>query len=60
MCRSRGELWLQGIKEGIQEGREAARIENAKRMLADGLLPLEKIAEYIGLSLEEVKNLQVS
>lgn len=50
------ELWLMGI----QEGREETMIENAKRMLADGLLPLEKIAEYIGLSLEEVKNLQAT
>lgn len=27
-------------------------------MLADGTLALEKIAEYVGLPLDEVKNLQ--
>lgn len=27
----------------------------AKRMLADGMLSLEKIAEYSGFSIEEVK-----
>ena len=27
-------------------------------MLADGTLALEKIAEYVGLSLDEVKQLQ--
>ena len=41
-------------KEGIKEGMRAA----ALRMLADGTLALEKIAEYVGLSLNEVKNLQ--
>ena len=29
----------------------------AKRMVADGILTLEKIAEYVGLSLDEVKKL---
>lgn len=44
-----------------QERREAkkeAKIDAAKRMIADGFLTLEKIAEYVGLSLDEVKNLQ--
>ncbi len=40
-----------------QERREAM-IDTAKRMIADGILTLEKIAEYVGLSLDEVKNLQ--
>ena len=30
----------------------------AKRMLADGTLSLEKIAEYSGLSIDEVKALE--
>ncbi|MGN0466033.1 MAG: PD-(D/E)XK nuclease family transposase [Lachnospiraceae bacterium] len=34
-----------------------ARIENALEMIADGQLPLEKIARYSGLSLEKVKEL---
>ncbi len=34
-------------------------INSAKRMLADGILTLEKIAEYAGLPLDEVKKLKV-
>ena len=34
-----------------------ARIENALKMLADGQLSLEKIAQYSGLPLEKVKEL---
>ena len=33
-------------------------INSAKRMLADGILTLEKIAEYAGLPLDEVKKLK--
>ncbi len=40
-----------------QERREAM-IDTAKQMIADGILTLEKIAEYAGLSLDEVKSLQ--
>ena len=40
-----------------QERREAM-IDTAKRMIADGILTLEKIAEYAGLSLDEVKDSQ--
>ncbi len=40
-----------------QERREAM-IDTAKRMIADGILTLEKIAEYVGLSLDEIKSLQ--
>lgn len=32
-------------------------VENAKAMLADGVLTLEKIAMYSGLTLEEVEEL---
>ena len=31
--------------------------EMATKMIADGLMPIEKIAEYSGLSLEKVKEL---
>lgn len=44
----------EGIKEGIKEGMRTA----ALRMLSDGALALEKVAEYVGLSLDEVKKLQ--
>lgn len=48
----------EGMKEGRKEGRMEERIEVAKKMLFDGVLPLEKIAEYARLSLDEVKHLQ--
>ena len=44
--------------KAMEDMRKESLIEVAKRMLADGTLALEKIAEYVGLSLEEVKNLQ--
>ena len=58
MCKSMEELWNKGVQEGIQkgirEGETQNAIENAKRMLTDGALSLEKIAEYSGLALEKV------
>ena len=58
MCKvieeMRKEERAEGIKEGIQEGMRAA----ALRMLADRTLAPEKIAEYVGLPLDEVKKLQ--
>ena len=50
----RKESLQEGVKEGIKEG----AINTAKRMLADGMLTLEKIAEYVGLPLDEVKKLK--
>ena len=41
-------------QKGIEKGRKESMIEIAKTMLADGMLPLEKIAEYSNLSLDEV------
>ena len=34
------------------------KLSEINEMIADGILTLEKIAEYVGLSLDEVKNLQ--
>ena len=45
-------------KEERIEARAEERIEIAKNMLLDGVLPLEKIAEYARLSLDEVRKLQ--
>ena len=50
MCRAMEDMRNQTLKEGA--------INSAKRMLADGILTLEKIAEYAGLPLEEVKQLK--
>ena len=50
------------IEDMVREEREDARMESMKtaalRMLADGTLALEKIAEYVGLPLDDVKKLQ--
>ena len=54
MCKIMEDMRNESLKEGIKEG----AISTAKRMIADGILALEKIAEYAGLSLEEVKQLQ--
>lgn len=47
-------------KEALEEGRIEKAIENAKNMLVDGKLTLEKIAEYAGLPLDEVKKLKAT
>lgn len=51
MCRAMEDMRSQTLKE--------AAISSAKRMLAEGILTLEKIAEYAGISLDEVKELKV-
>ena len=48
-----------GIEKGEKIGREAAKPEALKRardVLKDGL-SLDKVAQYSGLSLQEIKNL---
>ena len=50
MCKVMEDMRNQTLKEGA--------INSAKRMLADRILTLEKIAEYAGLSLEEVQQLK--
>lgn len=50
MCKAMEDMRNQTLKDGM--------IDVAKRMLADGTLSLEKIAEYSGLSIEEVKALE--
>lgn len=42
----------------MEDMRNESLQEVAKRMLADGMLTLEKIAEYVGLPLDEVKKLK--
>ena len=46
----------EGIKEGIKEG----TINIVKTMLSDGTLTIEKIAEYSGLSINEIKKLETN
>ena len=54
MCKVMEEMRKESLQEGIKEG----AINTAKRMLTDGILTLEKIAEYAGLPLDEVKKLK--
>lgn len=58
MSGSMNDMWKQSLREGIEEGRKEGAIEIAKRMLADGSISLEKIAELAGLALDEVRTLQ--
>ena len=50
MCKAMEDMRNQTLKDGM--------IAVAKRMLADGTLSLQKIAEYSGLSIDEVKTLE--
>lgn len=50
MCKTMEDMRNQTLKDGM--------IAVAKRMLADGTLSLQKIAEYSGLSIDEVKTLE--
>ena len=43
--------------EASTKARNETRIENALKMIKDGSLPLEKIAEFSGLSIEKVREL---
>ena len=45
------------LDEMKNEARTKTMIENAQRMIKDGELTMEKIAEYSGLSLEKVREL---
>lgn len=52
MCRAMEEMRSQTLREGM--------VEVAKRLLSDGTLSLEKIAECVGLPLDEVKKLSAN
>lgn len=54
MCRAIEDMLKRTVKETRMESNRAT----ARRMLLDGSLSLEKIAEFSGLSIEEVKKLQ--
>ena len=50
MCRAMEDMRNQTLKEGM--------INVAKKMLEDGTITLEKISEFVGLSVEEVKKIK--
>lgn len=54
MCRIMEDMRNESLKEGIKEG----AISTAKKMLADGTITLEKIAEFVGLSIDEVEKIK--
>ena len=62
MCRAmedmRDQLLREGIKEGMRQGKRAGKKEVAKKMLEDGTITMEKIAEFVGLSVDEVEKLK--
>ena len=45
------------LNKGRDEGRNESKKETAIRMLQDGVLPIEKIAEYSGLDIAVVEQL---
>ena len=53
MCRSIEEM----LEKNSKEVTERNTLEFARRMIADNGLPLDKIAEYSGLTVEEVSKL---
>ncbi len=50
MCRAMEDMRNQTLHEGM--------VEVARKLLSDGTLTIEKIAECVGLTLDEVKKLQ--
>ncbi|WP_298780367.1 hypothetical protein [uncultured Fretibacterium sp.] len=57
LARGRAEGEAKGKAEGEAKGRAEGRADTARRMLAHGL-PLEEIAEYTDLSLDEIEALR--
>ena len=49
-----------GLRKGRTEGLREGRQEVARSMVADGSIPLSKIAEFSGLTLSEVENIRKS
>lgn len=46
-----------GLEKGLERGRAEGRAEVAREMLADGM-PVDKIAKYTELSIEEIEALK--
>ena len=49
---------IEGIEEGRLEGKAENKQEVARTMLADGSIPLDKIAKFSGLTIAEVERLK--
>ena len=49
------EKGVRAMCKAVEELLREEKLDTVKRMLSDGILSLEKIAEYSGLTVEEVK-----
>ena len=49
-----------GIEQGLSKGARNNAIQVARNMIADGSIPLSKVAEFSGLSLGEVESIRQS
>ena len=47
-----------GRNEGIEIGAKKNALHSARTMITDGALPLSKVAEYSGLTIQEVESLK--
>ena len=55
------DMILRGVRNrSLDEGRNEGIEKVAKSMIADGSLPLSKVAEYSGLSISEVESIRRS
>ncbi len=59
MCEAMERIEARGKLEGKREGKRETMLATAMRMLKDGVLALKDIARYSGLSLAQVKKLQM-
>ena len=48
----------EGRNEGIEIGAKKNALHSARTMITDGALPLSKVAEYSGLTLQEVESIK--
>jgi hypothetical protein len=58
MCKAMEDMREKTARETARETEKKIKADTAKRMLNDGKLPLETIADYAGLPLEEVLQLK--
>ena len=54
MCRIMEDMRNESLQKGRKEGRNQAAINAANKMLEDGTIALEKIAEFVGLSIDDI------
>lgn len=52
------EIKRQAKEEGMERGMEREKKESAKRMLESGRLTIEDVAEYSGLTAEQINDLR--